>query len=153
MPATIQQPNSSIAGGDATLNVATDFDSSLKQPANMEAPSEIYVSIEAFGSGVPLHPGLTIHFDKTVGDLRRLVISSITCPPRLRTVRLFVGHGGSELDNDPMLLGNSPLASSSAPPMVVCFPVQCTWRSCVFAAATVWDLRFETLCVCVGVSW
>ena len=96
-----------------------------------DAPRDVHVQVEAFGSGTILHAGLDIPSNNSVGDLRQLVLSSIKRPPRTRTVRLFVGHGGTELDNDDESLLSRSLAAADldTTPLVV-FPVTCTSMLC-----------------------
>ena len=105
----------------------------LTQPAlnTDDAPRDVRVQVEAFGSGAILHGGIDVPSNKSVGDLRELVVSSIKLPPRTRTVRLFVGHGGTELDNDDETLLSESLAAVDwdTTPLVV-FPVQCTSVLC-----------------------
>jgi len=88
---------------------------------------ELHLRLEAFGSGKVLHNGLIMPSDSSVGDLRKHVRSAITVPPRTRIVRLFVGHGGTELDNDELLLSGTPVlqADLDNEPLVV-FPALCT---------------------------
>ena len=85
------------------------------------------VQVEAFGSGAILHGGLDVPTNQPVGDLRKLVMSSIKLPPRTRAVRLFVGHGGTELDkDDEALLSGSLAAVDLDTTPLVAFPVPCT---------------------------
>ena len=99
-----------------------------------DAPRNVRVQVEAFGSGAILHGGLDIPTNKSVGDLRELVLSSIKLPPRTRAVRLFVGHGGTELDeDDEALLSGSLAAVDLDTTPLVAFPVPCTsvsWPWC-----------------------
>ena len=114
------------APGNAAASCASG---PLAQPllSVADAPRDVHVQVEAFGSGTILHAGLDIPSNKSVGDLRQLVLSSIKRPPRTRTVRLFVGHGGTELDNDDESLLSGSLAAEDldTTPLVV-FPVKCT---------------------------
>ena len=134
-------PGAPAAGpGAQTAAPGTDVASSamgpLMQPAlsTDDAPRDIRVQVEAFGSGAILHGGLDVPTNKSVGDLRELVLSSIKLPPRTRTVRLFVGHGGTELDKDDQALLSGSLAAvdlDTTP--LVAFPVICTsvlWPWC-----------------------
>ena len=101
----------------------------LKPPVRNtdDAPRNVRVQVEAFGSGAILHGGLDVPTNKPVGDLRKLVLSSIKLPPRTRTVRLFVGHGGTELDkDDEALLSGSLAAVDLDTTPLVAFPVPCT---------------------------
>ena len=105
----------------------------LAQPSlsAADAPRDVRVQVEAFGSGAILHGGLDIPSNKSVGDLRELVLASIKLPPRTRTVRLFLGHGGSELDNDcETLLSESLAAVDLDTTPLVAFPVPCTSVLC-----------------------
>ena len=121
-----------VPGSDA----ATSAIASLIQPSlsNDDAPHDVHVQVEAFGSGAILHGGLGIPSNKSVGDLRKLVLASSKLPPRTRTVRLFVGHGGTELDNDDEILLSGSLAAvdlDTTP--LVAFPVPCKcvlWTWC-----------------------
>ena len=101
----------------------------LTQPAlnTDDAPRDVRVQVEAFGSGAILHGGIDVPTNKSVGDLRELVLASIKLPPRTRTVRLFFGHGGSELNNDDeaLLSGSLAAADFNTTPLVA-FPVPCT---------------------------
>ena len=89
-----------------------------------EPAPTIGVPVEAFGSGVVLHPGLPIGLDVTVRKLRRR-LRGFACPPTTRTVRLFVGHGGEELADEGLLIGDTVLAAEQDKPLVI-FPVMCT---------------------------
>ena len=101
------------------------------------APRDVRVQVEAFGSGTILHEGLDIPSNKSVGDLRELVLSSIKLPPRTSTVRLFVGHGGTELDiNDDTLLSGSLAAVDLDTTPLVVFPVICTPVVCLGVLTT-----------------
>ena len=123
------------APGAQTAAPGTDAASSaigplpLVQPllSTDDAPRDVRVQFEAFGSGVILHRGLDVPTNKSVGDLRELVLASIKLPPRTRTVRLFFGHGGSELNNDDeaLLSGSLAAADFNTTPLVA-FPVPCT---------------------------
>jgi len=96
-----------------------------------DAPRDVCVQVEAFGSGAILHGGITIPSTNSVGDLRQLVLSSIKLPPRTRTVRLFVGHGGTELEkDDESLLSGSPAAVDLDTTPLAVFPVTCTSVLC-----------------------
>lgn len=86
----------------------------------------LLVAVEAFGSGVVLHAGLAVSAGTPVGDLRRLIMTTISFPPRTRTVRLFVGHGGAELDNDVVFVAATPLMDPDPDNPLVVFPVMCT---------------------------
>ena len=85
----------------------------------------VTVAVEAFGSGVVLHAGLSVPLDKTVADLRQLVLSA-RGSANARMVRLFIGHGGTELDNGALTLADSPLADDCDQPLVV-LAVPCTY--------------------------
>jgi len=123
----------SAAHGAHTAAPGTDAANSATGPLLLpaqntdDAPRDVRVQIEAFGSGAILHGGLDVPTDKTVGDLRELVLFSIKLPPRTRTVRLFVGHGGTELDNDDeaLLSGSLAAVDLDTTPLVM-FPVPCT---------------------------
>ena len=103
---------------------------------------ELYVAIEAFGSGVLLHAGLTVPPATTVRDLRQLVLTRAQLPPGTRTVRLFVGHGGAELTNDAMLVATSAMRNLAADDALVVFPRPCTschsiaLRPCIYLRFT-----------------
>ena len=100
------------------------------------ATHDIHVQVEAFGSGVLLHDGLTVYLDATVADLRQLVRSSARLPPRTRTMRLFVGHGGAELSDDDAKLAAIPALAAGecdGTPLVV-FPTLCTYHAMVAVA-------------------
>jgi len=92
---------------------------------SVQAPADIHVQLEAFGSGVLLHEDLAIAADKAVADLRRLVLSSGALPSRTRGVRLFVDHGGAELDDDATLIADTPLATNVDHKPLVAFPKLC----------------------------
>ena len=101
------------------------------------ATHDIHVQVEAFGSGVLLHDGLTVYLDATVADLRQLVRSSARLPPRTRTMRLFVGHGGTEMDDSEMKIASIPALAAGEcddTPLVV-FPTLCTYRAKVAVAS------------------
>jgi len=125
-------PGTDAAPGTNTVP-CTDAASSaigpLAQPSlsKDDAPRDVCVRVEAFGSGKILHGGLDIPSNNSVGDLRELVLSSIKLPPRTRTVRLFVGHGGTELekDDEALLSGSLAAVDLDTTPLVV-FPVTCT---------------------------
>ena len=89
----------------------------------------ICVQIEAFGSGVVLHPGLRVPFHKRLGEFRKLVFSSIVLPTRTRSIRLFIGHGGSELHDEDTLISDTPLAAAFHNTPLVVFPTVCTSHS------------------------
>ena len=93
-----------------------------------ERNHEVLIQVESFGSGAILHSGLKIPFDKTVGDLRKLVLSNVSLPPRTRAVRLFVGHGGAELDNDASLISDTRIAVDFDNKPLVPFAELCTSR-------------------------
>jgi len=76
---------------------------------------------------VLLHDGLAISPQMTVGGARALVRAQAKLPLRTRSIRLFVGHGGTELDDDALLVADSALATDDALPLVV-FPTLCTLR-------------------------
>ena len=99
-----------------------------QQPGPTQAPEEadaLCVRVEAFGSGVPLHDGLSVSRGATVDDLVQLVLSSVTLHPRTCTLRLFVGHGGTELSDRSLRIADSALATEQHQPLVA-FPVMCT---------------------------
>lgn len=88
----------------------------------------VHVRVEAFGSGVVLHEGIAVPSTGRVGYLPWLVCVSEVLPPRTRSFRLFVGHGGEEIDSD----NNEPIANSvlatyhlDNKPLVL-FPILCT---------------------------
>ena len=126
-----------VTPGTDAVAPGTDAASSavgpLMQPARStdDAPRDVRVQVEAFGSGAILHGGLDVPTTKSVGDLRELVVSSIKLPPRTRTVQLFVGHGGPELDDDDetLLSGSLAAVDLDTTPLVV-FPVPCTSVLC-----------------------
>jgi len=94
------------------------------------ATRDIHVQVEAFGSGVLLHDGLAVSLEATIAELQQLVLSSARLPPRTRTVRLFVGHGGTELDDSDAKLASIPslvAAEADGTPLVV-FPTMCKLR-------------------------
>jgi len=83
---------------------------------------------------------LEIQLDGTVADLRQRVRANHSWPPRTRTLRIFVGHGGTELDNDALPIAASALVGSVDTPLVAS-PVLCKsmrpagclvapWRGC-----------------------
>jgi len=101
------------------------------------ATHDINVQVEAFGSGVLLHDGLAVSLDATVADLRQLALSNARLPPRTRSLRLFVGHGGTELDNSDAKLASIPALAAGEcddTPLVV-FPTLCTYRAKVAVAS------------------
>lgn len=103
----------------------------VAQPAAAAARKEIFVQVEAFGSGVVLHVALNVDLGGTVGVLRNHVRSSVKLPADTRTVRLFLGHGGAELTNDAALVSDTPLFDElvgAENPLVV-FPFVCTSRA------------------------
>ena len=73
----------SAAHGAHTAAPGTDAANSATGPLLLpaqntdDAPRDVRVQIEAFGSGAILHGGLDVPTDKTVGDLRELVLFSI----------------------------------------------------------------------------
>jgi len=113
----------SVRDSVAEEEAAIDAPSIAQEP--LPTTAEVCVQVEAFGSGVMLHDGIAIAADKTVGDLRALVSSSIVLPPRTRTVRLFVDHGGAELDNDETPMSSVAEALDTKP--IVVFPTLCTF--------------------------
>lgn len=117
----------------------------LMQPSKSLGPaSEVHVPVEAFGSGVLLHSGIAVTTDKTVGDLRKLLLSSVVCSPRTRTFRLFVGHGGIELQDDALLIAASPIPKDVDQPLVA-LPILCTYpRSCASGDST-WAPNLQRL--------
>jgi len=112
--------------GVASKLVRIENTAQEQQQGGADAVPELRVAVEAFGSGVLLHPGLPVSPGATVGDLRRIVMASVPLPPRTRTMRLFAGHGGAELDNDEAVLTASPLLETDSDNPVVVFPVACT---------------------------
>mgnify|MGYP000297473214 CR=1 FL=1 len=124
-----QSVEGSAPGSDA---VAVDDHERAPGPAtdlvNVQTGAKpIRLQIEAFGSGVVLHSGLDVAPDLTVRDLKSLVVSCTLLPPRTRTVRLFLGHGGTELTDDSTLLSSFPkVLECNCTPLVV-FPIVCTW--------------------------
>ena len=106
--------------------MSADGDASARADTTSDAqPHEIYVPVEAFGSGVLLHPGLAIPLDATIADVRHLLSRSIPPPPRTRIIRLFVGHGGTELNDDEVRVERSALATDTDKPLVV-VPIICS---------------------------
>ena len=122
--------------GSAARNIhdtaATGSDD-VQEPGHEELNTEtvandIHVQLEAFGSGLLLHEGLAIPLNMPVGDFRKLVLTDVELPPQTRTVRLFVGHGGTELvDDSPRVIDTALAAEGGSKPVVV-FPVSCTLR-------------------------
>ena len=98
-------------------------DAEKQLPEELETPTDIYVQVEAFGSGVLLHEGFAVPLDETVADLRQRIKSDL-CTARTRTVRLFVGHGGKELDDDDVHVAESLLAVAVDEPLVI-FRIMC----------------------------
>ena len=96
--------------------------------SDVAAARELHISVEAFGSGAVLHADLAVPSNKTVGDLRTLLLSASALPPRTRTLRLFVGHGGIELRDDGILLSETAITANSDEQPLVMFPQQCEYR-------------------------
>ena len=113
----LQSTVEAVATGAQSAATGTDAASSAIGPVvspernTDDTPREVRVQVEAFGSGEILHGGLDIPTNKSVGDLWELVLSSIKLPPRTRGLRLFVGHGGTELDKDDEALLSGSLAA------------------------------------------
>ena len=108
----------------------TAASSAQKRIRSGVATRDIHVQVEAFGSGVLLHDGLAVSLDATIADLKQLVLSSARLSPRTRRLRLFVGHGGTELDDSVAKLASIPslvAAEADGTPLVV-FPTMCTLR-------------------------
>ena len=122
---------------DPHADVADNRERSMPSRSRRRAAThDIHVQVEAFGSGVLLHDGLTVSLDATVADLRQLVRSSARLPPRTRTMRLFVGHGGAELSDDDAKLAAIPALAAGecdGTPLVV-FPTLCTYHAMVAVA-------------------
>ena len=125
---------------------------------------DIYLQVEAFGSGVVLHNGLRVSLGATVAELRQLVLLNAALAPRTRSVRLFVGHGGTELDDDYAKLASIPAVSAAelTEKPLVAFPTLCTSRATrkpcqgqradpAEASATLTSSCFCTLLSCKGV--
>ena len=106
------------------------------QSASVGPAQEIHVPVETFGSGALLEADLAIAVDKTVEHLRQLVLETVVCPVTTREVRLFVGHGGTELCDNTMLIGDSTLGDDQDKPLVV-FRTLCT--------SLLWCLRSLTI--------
>mgnify|MGYP006883392848 FL=1 len=132
-------------GGGASEEVVlassdtTGTQSPMQQPEQeqLRSSDKLHVPVEAFGSGVVLHDGLSVPLDATVADLRQLVLSSTAGPLRTRTLRLFVGHGGSELTHDAMPIAESELATElDEPEPLVVFRTLCTSSSRDFCRGT-----------------
>ena len=104
---------------------------------------DLLVAIEAFGSGVLLHAGLAVARTITVRELKSRVKANVSCPARTRTVRLFVGHGGTELDDDELLVAVSPLAENPSRPLVM-FPVACKLFTSPVCAYLIYLLPFSS---------
>ena len=133
----VAQPRRGSVRSDAVVNgveVGDDADADDAAGGADTSTSQqlVYVQVEAFGSGVVLHRNLAVGLDGrcVVADLRRLVVAAVTLPPATRAVRLFVGHGGTELHDDLVL---SALASELEDKPLVVFPALCTscrvwWR-------------------------
>lgn len=117
---------SPLDGASSDTAVVKDDSVPLALPHEaVDANSAVHMSVEAFGSGALLHADLNVAASATVGDLRSLVLGRVALPPRARAVRLFVDHGGVELDSDAMLVASSMLAKDPSIPLVV-FPLMCT---------------------------
>jgi len=148
----------SAAAGAQTATPGTHATSSAIGPLvppernTDDAPRDVRVQVEAFGSGAILHGGIDIPTNKSVGDLRELVLSSIKLPPRIRAVRLFVGHGGTELDeDDEVLLSGSLAAVELDTTPLVAFPVQCTSVLWPWCRNSTGGGDASTLCQCLHV--
>jgi len=108
-------------GGDAGSNCFK------RLPEHKQVGSDPFnVQLESFGSGVLLHDCIDVEPEQTVGDLRKKVMSSVVLPPRTRTVRLFVGHGGAELGDDAVPISNTAIAAEVESKSLVVFFVRCT---------------------------
>jgi len=128
-------------GGDSSdsCDAIADSSNASRPPqsvddGNKPQQPKRFIPIEAFGSGLLLHPGLPVSLSSTVGELRELVGSDL-CPPKTRTVRLFVGHGGTELEDDNMRIADTPMAADDFDKPVVVVTTQCAFRSkyaCVY---------------------
>jgi len=98
----------------------------LPRQAQTDAREATHFPVEAFGSGVLLHAGIAVPPHSTVADLRQLVLSNVDNPPATRTIRLFAGHGGVELDLDSMLVRDTALVEDDAAKPIVLFRIMCT---------------------------
>ena len=132
-PAELPTPNN-VTTADTDVGTSLDVaaptaDGSLPFAAEEVVASEadMCFEVEAFGSGVQLHPGLHVASDATVGDLRKLVQAAVVLPSRTRTLRLFVGHGGTELGDDSAVVSQIPAVVDVDDQLLVVFPIQCTF--------------------------
>ena len=126
LPRQTARSASPFDGPSGDSVVVEDDSAPSAQPHDVaDANSAVRMSVEAFGSGVLLNAELEVAAPATVGDLRSRVLGSVALPPKTRTVRMFVGHGGVELDSDAMLVATSMLANDPSKPLVV-FPLMCT---------------------------
>ena len=106
-------------------------DASMQRALSHDDSHNAYAQVEAFGSGALLHAGLGFPSNCSVGTLRKIVLASIAVPRQTLTVRLFVGHGGTELDDDEMLVSDSPVAVDCEDTPLVALNVLCTPRRIV----------------------
>jgi len=127
-PPTKRSRVANASTGDCSPSDESEWDydgASLRLGSDVHPSSEtIDLQFEAFGSGVVLsrRNRVKLHAN-TVKRLRRFVAKYV-CGVRTRSVRLFVGHGGTELANGRQLLADTPLAAQSGKPIVV-FPKLC----------------------------
>ena len=126
-----QTPQPHVGEGNESLAAAADENNPGATSASADEviragadAGDIHVKVEAFGSGTVLHEGLAVFWGATVADLRKTVLARVALPPRTRTVRLFVGHGGKELDDDDTRVDADAAALADQP--LVVFPTLCT---------------------------
>ena len=134
-PPTKRSRVANASTGDCSPSDESEWDydgASLRLGSDVHPSSEtIDLQFEAFGSGVVLsrRNRVKLHTN-TVKRLRRFVAKCV-CGARTRSVRLFVGHGGTELDDDEMLVSDSPVAVDCEDTPLVALNVLCTPRRIV----------------------
>lgn len=123
------------ADSEFSANVAE----SVNEPATAQSDSQettddaadtaqVSVTVEAAFSGAVLCQDFPVPLDWTVSKLRFVTLRFVCSNIKVRAVRLFVGHGGPELDDDAQLCRDSELTKSpdaDEPPPLVVFPVMC----------------------------
>lgn len=99
----------------------------------------VLIPVEAFGSRVKLHAGVAVARTFNVAYLQRIVMRDVPLPPTMRAVKLFVGHGGPELEDDMMPLTDTGLLEADPDKPLVVYPSACKslMRRCPSRADTV----------------
>ena len=94
----------------------------------------VRLSVEAFGSGTVLHRQLEFPSERTVQEMVEHIRD--LQPPQVRSIRLFLGHGGPEVGNWTGPICGTALSRQADVPLVL-FRTICT----LLLACMAWCLR------------